>query len=263
MSGHAETHPRHRRILEILASDGEVAVQQLSERFSVTPMTIRRDLEALEKQGRLTRTHGGAVFTQQAIIEFAFHERGRVRQAEKQAIAREAAKLVEPGMTLVLDTGTTTLEVARALIGIPDLTVLTSSLAIASALHAHEKIDLVLLGGNVNRRSPDLTGLLTEENLERFRVQLAFVGADGADASGVFTTDMAIARVTRAMINCAHRAVLVTDSSKFARTSFVRYATWDKFNHVITDRQLPVTNSRWLCKTNADVRFVGEQKEEK
>jgi DeoR family transcriptional regulator of aga operon len=252
----AETHPRLGKILEMLAREGEVSVQQLSERFGVTSMTIRRDLETLEQQGQLTRTHGGAVFSQRAVIEFAFLERGRARQAEKQAIAREAARLIEPGMTLVLDTGTTTLEVARALAGVPDLTVLTSSLAIASAMHAYGNIELVLLGGTVRRRSPDLMGALTEENLERFRVNMAILGCDGADASGVYTTELSIARVSRAMINSAQNVVLVADSSKFERTSFVRFATWNQIHRVITDEEMPPAERKWLTKAVADVRFV-------
>ncbi len=254
MSPGIESHPRHRRILELLARDGEVSVQQLSSLFAVTPMTIRRDLEALEREGRLTRTHGGAVYSQRAVIEFAFLERGREHQAEKQAIAREAARLVEPGMRLVLDTGTTSLAVAHRLTGTPRLTVLTTSLAIASALHAHENIELILLGGNVRRSSPDLTGPLTEENLARFRVDIAFVGCDGADATGAYTTDMAVARVTRAMIGCARRVVLVADSSKFGREAFVRYAAWENFQQVITDGGLTSRARKWLKKARVELR---------
>jgi len=157
-------NPRHQKILDRLHQQGEVAVQELAEAFGVTPMTIRRDLDFLAEQNRLTRTHGGAMRSAPAVIEFAFLERNRERIAEKQAIARNAAALVEPGMTLVLDIGTTTLEVARSIASVPDLTVLTSSLAIASALYGRENINLTLLGGGVRRNSPDLSGPLTEEN---------------------------------------------------------------------------------------------------
>lgn len=263
MKKNPEAHPRRAKILELLAHDGEISVQHLTALFGVTPMTIRRDLEALENQGSLTRTHGGAIFSQRAVAEFAFLEQGRKHQREKEAIAREAAQLVQPGMTIVLDTGTTTLEVARAVAGISNLTVLTSSLAIASALHASNNVELVLLGGNVRRRSPDLMGPLTEENLDRFRVRMAILGADGADSTGVFTTELSIARVSRAMVQCARETVLVADSSKFEHPSFVRYADWKNISRVVTDDGLPSAARKWLSKAVGDVHYVRVAKERK
>ncbi|HOS43352.1 MAG TPA: hypothetical protein PK794_06650, partial [Armatimonadota bacterium] len=182
--------------------------------------------------------------------------RRRERIAEKQAIARAAAALVEPGMTLVLDTGTTTLEVARAIVGVPDLTVLTSSLAIASALYGRENISLILLGGGVRQHSPDLSGPLTEENLRRFRTHLAVLGADAADRDGLYTADQAIAAVSRAMIASAEETVLVADSDKFAKRAFVHFADWAEITHLVTDSGLGKDDQRWLAKAGVDVRVA-------
>jgi len=247
---------RRAQILDALASEGEVFVLDLSERLGVTPMTIRRDLEALERQSVLSRTHGGAIFSKQSVAEFAFLERNRTSITEKQAIAREAASLVEPGMTVVMDTGTTTLEVARALRGIDRLTVLTSSLAVASELHTHPGMEIVLLGGNVGKNSPDLFGALTEDNLRRFRVQLAILGADALDPRGLYTTGLNIARVSEAMIEVARDTVLVADSRKFQRESFVKFADWAAIRHVVTDAAVSPADRAWLDEAVRDVRYV-------
>jgi len=247
---------RREQILECLSSEGEVFVLDLAERLGVTPMTIRRDLEALEGQNVLTRTHGGAIFSKQSVAEFAFLERNRTSIDEKQAIARAAAALVEPGMTVVMDTGTTTLEVARALRGIDRLTVLTSSLAVASELHTHPGMEIVLLGGNVGKNSPDLFGALTEDNLRRFRVQLAILGADAIDERGLYTTGLNIARVSEAMIEVAKDTALVVDSRKFRRESFVKFADWPAIRHVVTDSGVGAADRAWLDKAVSDVRYV-------
>ena len=131
---------RQSGILETIRSAGGASVRDLAAHFHVSDMTIRRDLAFLESRGDLTRTHGGAVLSRTGIVEFTFKQKERLCAAEKQAIAAEAAALLRPGMTITLDTGTTTLEVARAIAGTRRLTVLTSSLPIASVLYASEGV---------------------------------------------------------------------------------------------------------------------------
>ena len=213
-------------------------------------MTVRRDLDALAHEGRLVRTHGGAMLSRPGVVEFAFQARGEVRSAEKRAIAAEAAALVRAGMSVSLDTGTTTLEVARAIAGIGDVRVLTSSLAVASALYAREGVELVLLGGVARKGSPDLQGEITEENLKRFSVDLAFLGADALSEKGLYTTDPAVARVSRAMMESARRRVVVADSSKFDATAFIRYAGWGEVDILITDSGANAS-ARRLLKSSA------------
>jgi len=252
----ASTCPRLEQILALLAGRGKVAVTELAERFDVSAVTVRRDLETLACQGRVIRTHGGAMLTAPAVAAFEFLDRRSARPAEKRAIARAAAAHVEPGMTLILDTGTTTLELARLLGAVPGLSVVTSSLAIASTLFAVPDLELILLGGTVNRSSPDLSGPLTVDNLRNFHADLAFLGADGADSTGFHTSSMAIAQVSRAMIDSADRAVLVTDSSKFARPAFVRIAGWKGLDGVVTDDGLAPAHRKWLRRKVAELTLV-------
>jgi DeoR/GlpR family transcriptional regulator of sugar metabolism len=248
--------PRTEKILALLSGRDEVSVAELAEHFAVTPMTIRRDLEALARQGRITRTHGGAFLAAPAVAAFQFQDRRTANPQQKRAIAEAAVALVEPGMTLVLDTGTTTLEVARRLGSVPNLTVLTSSLAIASSLFATPGIELILLGGTVNRNSPDLSGPLTVDNLHRFHPDLAMIGADGVDASGFYTSSLAIAQVSRAIIDSAQRAILLADSGKFDHPAFVRIANWDALDGMVVDEDLGDANRRWLGKVVANLVFA-------
>ncbi|HOJ60713.1 MAG TPA: DeoR/GlpR family DNA-binding transcription regulator [bacterium] len=250
------TNPRHVAILDLLAENGEVTVQHLARRFAVSEMTIRRDLVMLERAGELIRTHGGALLSKAGVIEFSFKKKERECAEEKQAIAREAAALVRPGMALTLDTGTTTLEVARAITRIKPLTVLTSSLAIASVLHAHDHVELVLLGGTARKGNPDLTGWITEENLKRFCVDLAFIGADGVSPEGIYTTEMNIGRVSQAMIAGAKQIVLVVDHRKFEQKSLVRFASWEAIHRVITDSQVSAKTRKWLRKLGKPITFA-------
>jgi len=240
------TSLRLQQILGLLAGRDGVGVAELAEYFQVTPMTIRRDLDTLEGQGRVVRTHGGAILAAPSVVAFSFQARRQVRMAEKKAIAREAARRVEPGMTVLIDTGTTTLELAKALPGVGDLRVLTSSLAIASALLAHDGLELVLLGGTVSRNSPDLSGPLTEDNLAAFRADIAFVGADALDENGLYTSSQQIARVSRTMLASAKKTVLMADSGKFGETAFARFAQWREIDELITDIGIDPSQRSWM-----------------
>ncbi len=249
----ARTSTRLEEILELLSTQREVTVAELKERFQVTQMTIRRDMNELEKQGLITRTHGGAILAAPAVASFAFQDRHQKHMPEKIAAAQAAAKLVEPGMKVVLDTGTTTLEVAKYIASIPGIQVLTSSLAIASSLFGNDKLELILLGGTVQQGSPNLTGLLAEENLKGFRPDISFLGADAVDDDGLYTETESIARVSQAMITSSQKAVLVADYSKFDKTAFVRFAKWKDIDTVIVGGKLTTSQRRWLKKSVSEI----------
>jgi DeoR family fructose operon transcriptional repressor len=248
---------RQEQIFELLQAQRELPVRTLAEQLAVTQATIRRDLDVLERAGRLVRTHGSARLSRVSVVEFSFAERSRQHGPAKRAIGAAAVKLLAPGMTLVLDTGTTTLEVAKALrqADMPGLTVLTSSLAIAAQLYTLEKLQLVLLGGLVRKSDPDLSGVLAEENLKRFKVDLAILGADAAAADGVYTSDLGIARISQAMIAAAQRCVLTIDSSKFEARGLYRFAEWPDFTDLLTDDGAAADIRAWLEKA-ASVTYV-------
>jgi DeoR/GlpR family transcriptional regulator of sugar metabolism len=247
---------RHDKILAVLAQGGEVSARELAQQFTVSLITIRRDLMLLERQGKLRRTHGGAILSPTRVVEFSFFERGRMRAEEKALIAREAAKLVRPGMAISLDGGTTTFEVAMVIREISPLTVLTPSLAIAAVLYAQANIELVLVGGMAGSNSPDLTGTLTEQNLKQFHVDLAFVGCDGIDHDGAYAKTVAVIRVCRAIVDGSDKIVLVADHSKFAKPSFSRFATLQEFDRIITDDRVPDATRQWLSDQSLPVTYA-------
>ncbi|HEY1107107.1 MAG TPA: DeoR/GlpR family DNA-binding transcription regulator, partial [Opitutaceae bacterium] len=159
---------RQTRIRERLSQQPGVSIAALAEEFDVSEMTIRRDFAALEEKSHVQRTHGGAVLTERMILEFDYRERREHNRAAKCAIAAEARMLVQPGQRLILDSGTTTLELAALLKDGERLTVITPSLAVASELQHAAGVEVILLGGVIRRGSPDLTGPVTEHCLELF-----------------------------------------------------------------------------------------------
>ena len=237
---------RKRRILELVAEAGEVSVSALAGEFGASQMTIRRDLEELVRTGQLSRTHGGAGPLGAGVIKFSFQSRQHLHAAEKRAIARVVARMIRPGMAISLDTGTTTLAVARMIAATPGLTVLTSSLAIASELYASRDLDLVLLGGSARRNSPDLVGPITEENLRRFRVHLAVLGADAIDREGTYAADESVCRIGRSMALNADRVVVAADSSKFTETAFALCLALKDIDLLVTDDGCPPEEREWL-----------------
>ena len=250
-------NPLHRRqtILTLAAEAGQVSAGDLAVQFNVNPVTIRRDLALLENQGLLQRAHGGAVLSRRAAVEFKFLQKGQQQHHQKVAIALQAAGMIEPGMSLTIDTGTTTLEVARRIACIPQLKVLTSSLAVASVLYPHENIDLILLGGSVRKGSPDLSGMVTQENLRQFRVNVAIVGADAAGPDGLYTNSLEVASISRAILAGADRAVFVVDSSKFHNTALANITDWSHVDCLVTDAGVQPKDRKWLDDLNTQVIY--------
>ncbi len=225
---------RRTAILETLRDEGRVLVGSLATRIGVSEMTIRRDLSELETAGIVTRTHGGAVPTGRLrflLSAFPHYE----LNACKAAIGKHAAGLVRSGQTVMLDTGTTALEVARHLPQDTAVTVLTTSLCVAQELYG-SALNVLLLGGFLRKEFPSLYGPLTESMLGSFHIDLLFMGCDGAHAvEGFYSADLHVSSLEQAMIRIADRVVVVTESHKFGKKSFVRYATPEKIHTLVTD----------------------------
>ena len=232
---------RRRELSHLLEAGRNVSTARLADRLGVSEMTIRRDLESLARNGQAIRCYGGAVAAGRVILEFEFDQRHRCQLEPKRRIGEAAAAAVQKGWTVFLDTGTTTLEVARAL-GARALpcTVVTSSLVVASQLWAQPQVELVLLGGRVRKGSPDLAGSGAEMMLDRLTADVAFLGADGIDAArGSFATDVECARVGERMAANARRCVVAADSTKLGRSGKARVLTVEQIDELITDRDAP------------------------
>jgi len=204
---------RREHIRRLVRAHNAVSIQDLACRFAVSEMTIRRDLDHLAEEGHIRRTHGGAQVAERMFFEFDFIARRQAHRREKQAIARRAAALVQPGSRIILDTGTTTLELAQQLKNHENLTVITPSLAVASVLQFATGVQVVLLGGVLMRGQPDLTGAVTEATLDMFAVDLAFTGADGIDREGtIYTADLRVAQVDQKIRRRAEHTYVLANS---------------------------------------------------
>jgi len=222
-------------ILERLSTGVSVAVSDLSVELEVSPATIRRDLELLEEQRLLTRTHGGAV-AHGVTYELPLRYKGARHAEEKRRIARIAAGLVADGMSVGLTGGTTTTEVARALVDRERLTVVTNALNIASELAVRPNLKLVVTGGVARRESYELVGPLAEGSLAGLNLDIVFLGIDGISPDVGLTTHHEVeAHTNRSLIERARRVVVVTDSSKIGNVAFAQICPLDLVDDLITD----------------------------
>ncbi|HEY6567884.1 MAG TPA: DeoR/GlpR family DNA-binding transcription regulator [Actinomycetota bacterium] len=227
-------------ILEDLSSDGAVGVAELSERLGVSSATIRRDLELLEQQRLLTRTHGGAV-GQGVLYELPLRYKSARHQEEKKRIAAAAAERVTDGAAIGLTGGTTTTEVARAVIDRQRLTVVTNALNIAGELAVRPNLKLVVTGGYARPESYELVGPLAEQSLAGLNLDVVFLGVDGiATDAGITTHHEVEAHTNRALIERARHVVVVTDSSKIGLVAFAQICPIDRIHEVITDGAVDV-----------------------
>ncbi len=246
---------RQDRIAEWIARQGECSIDELAERLGVSGMTVRRDLQALAERGKVIRTHGGATMAERVSFEFEFLKRMKEHQAAKEAIAAAAAAEVKDGESVLLDSGTTTLELARCLREKQRLTVVTTSLPIAAQLQYDRHIAVLLLGGYVRPSSADLTGAMTEANLEGLRADVAFVGAQGIDSrGGVYQDSPELARMLTKMAASAARVFVVADSSKLGKTALCRFGRLQDWAALVTD----AAADRSLCVSlkKAGVRVI-------
>ncbi|MHB9130721.1 MAG: DeoR/GlpR family DNA-binding transcription regulator [Armatimonadota bacterium] len=227
---------RWRDILTILAERGRIRVGHLAERLNVSEATVRRDLEAMQAQGMLQRTHGGAMLPKPTAFEVSFDESQSRALAEKRAIGLRAAALVQEGESLIIESGSTTLEMARYLAEMHKLTVLTNSLAIAKELSANEGIEILVLGGSLRRQSASLVGSWVSDLLRNVRVDKAFLGVNGLSADfGLSAPNVFTAESRAAMIAAARTRIALADHSKLGVENLYHVAPLDALDILVTD----------------------------
>jgi DeoR/GlpR family transcriptional regulator of sugar metabolism len=228
----AET--RRRLLLERIARQGFATLDELVKALGVSESTVRRDLEALDLAGSVKRTHGGAVYAGEVRAMPALEDRAASATAEKQAIGRATAALIEDGESVLLDGGTTTLEVARSLVGRP-LQVVTNSLPIAQLLTSSHATDLILIGGYVYPRTGVALGPLAIATMRGIRVRKAILGAGGVVADGVYNSNLLLVETERQMMACGQEVVIVADHTKFGRLALAKLCGLDEVSRVVSD----------------------------
>ncbi|WP_339315775.1 DeoR/GlpR family DNA-binding transcription regulator [Paenibacillus sp. FSL R10-2734] len=247
---------RYERIVELVNERGSIRVSELSTLCQVTEETIRRDLDRLEKAGRLLRSHGGAVSLRDRQPETPYAEREIMNAAEKQQIAREAVMMIKPGDRILLDASTTAWYMASHLPDMP-LTVLTNSIRVAAELSGKERIDVISTGGQLSRRSMSFVGHLAERSLELYHVDKMFFSCKGFHLErGASESNELQAMVKRKMISIAEQVILLCDSSKFGTQAFTHVATTSELDVVITDYSPSVDQLKQLQELNIAVTTV-------
>ncbi|WP_455382088.1 DeoR/GlpR family DNA-binding transcription regulator [Salinispira pacifica] len=228
---------RKLQIVEYLSLYRKATVQQLCNYFNVSSATIRNDLRDLDIKGQITRTHGGAMMREQAGFEPDISSRELEHVSEKKRIAMEALSLIEDGDTIALDTGTTTLELARALCGRKAVTVVTNDMKIALTLEECEGVSVVVMGGTLRRHFHSTVGDAGRAMIASLRVDKAFMGANSFSITdGASTPDLHTAETKRAMIGIAGKVIMLCGSEKLGRRSFASFATIDEIDVLVTDR---------------------------
>ncbi len=224
-------------ILKLLDESGQVNVKELSEQFGVSEVTIRNDLSQLELKNLLIRARGGAIKVDKVNFDLQISGKSVKNVREKGAIGRKAAKLIEEGDTIVLDSGTTTIEIIPYLRKFKNLTVITNGLNIAVALVEAENVKVIVPGGTLRKRNLSLVGSLAKDSFGQFFFDKLFLGADGIDINlGLSTPDLEEAALNRTMLKMAKKVIVVADSSKFRKRSMAVIAKINLIDVLVTDK---------------------------
>jgi len=228
---------RREGILRRIQRDGYVSASQLSKEYLVDASTIRRDLDALDRLGLVVRSHGGASI-RTAATEVPYDVKLGKNVSQKRDIARAVAALIGEGSSAVIDSGSTTLEVARALRSHRGLTVVTDDLRVAAELANQSDVRLIVTGGEVMPSVYTLIGEGAAATIRQYRVDFAILGADALDPVGLTNSNHFELPLKRAMIDCAERVIVVADSSKFGNRALVRIASIEEIDLIVTDEGL-------------------------
>ncbi|MBD7910744.1 MULTISPECIES: DeoR/GlpR family DNA-binding transcription regulator [Clostridium] len=250
--------PRERLeiIKQIVKRDKKLYVSKLSAKFDVTEETIRRDLEKLETEGLVTRTYGGAILnSQHTNEEIPFMKRSSTNLEFKEAIALKAVNLIEQGSTIVADSSSTVLETMRLLKDRTDITIITNSVE-ALILLSDSSVNVLSTGGNLKHRSKSLQGSISKNTISNYNVDVALVSCKAIDMNkGILESNEAEAELKKVMIEQASTIILLVDSSKFDRTSFVKMFEYKDIDYIITDEEPSEEWKEFFELNNIEVIF--------
>jgi DeoR family transcriptional regulator of aga operon len=248
---------RRQYILGLAQQQGRVLVTALAKDLGISPLTIRKDLDDLHERGILQRAHGGALLAKTgAIFDPSLKEKEKRQAEEKHKIAAAAAGFVQEGQCILLDSGTTTLAVAKALKKFRRLTIVTNSISIVAELSSTD-FEILVTGGSFRKNSSSLAGPLAEETLRDIHGDILFLGVDGFDLEiGLTTPNLVASRMNRAMVRSAATVIVVCDSTKFNRRSLSKIVDVTSIHHVITDSNLPAETAEAIRALNIQLTLV-------
>lgn len=241
--------PRKTDILEQARKAGRISVDALAERYSVTPQTIRKDLNDLCDRGLLQRVHGGAVLSS-GVANFGYEARRELAAEEKRKIGVKAATLIPDNCSLLINIGTTTEQVAAALHGKHNVLAITNNINVVNILHGNAEIDVIVAGGIVRRADGGVVGETAVDFIRQFKVDFAIIGASAIDEEGALLDyDYREVKVAQAIIENARHTILVADSMKYERSAPVRIGHISQMGSFVTDRA-PAEEITRICQEN-------------
>ncbi len=248
------TVERRDSIIQLIQKNGKVRVDNLSEKHEVSSVTIRNDLDFLEKKGILHRTHGGALIRKNVYEDPTLEEKQKLFQSEKQRIGERAIEMIDDGDSILLDSGTTAMEVAKRLSGKKNLTIMTNAINIALKLGSFENLNVMLTGGVLRKESFSLVGPEAEATISNYFFDKLFLGVDGLEIKyGLTTPNPMEAQLNRTMVDRAQQVIAIADSSKFGRHSFSYICDVDVISTIITDNKISSQFEAEFTRKNIDV----------
>ena len=251
---------RRRRVLDLVSQKGFISLNDLARSIRVSESTLRRDLDYWDQQGALKRTHGGAIYVGDGSALPALEERSARQVEEKNAIARTAVARMQDGDAILLDGGTTTLAVARLLIGRP-MQIVTNSLPIAQLFASSRETDLIILGGYVYPKTGVALGPLTIRMLPDIHVNQALLSVGGITAKGLFNSNLLLVETQRQIMRCADEVVVVADHTKIGRPALAFLSELKEVDTLIVDSNLKREQRLLLKQSGVRLIVAGEQEE--
>ncbi len=254
----APVRQRQEAILKLVRDKGYVTNESLARHFSVTPQTIRRDINALCDEGWLQRYHGGAA-PASSIENMAYSDRRVICLEEKQRIGEMVANQIPEKASLFINIGTTTEEVARALCDHHQLRIITNNINVAVILSKNENFDIMVTGGKIRNRDCALSGEATVDFIRQFKVDYGIIGISGIDSDGsLMDFDYGEVRAARTIIDNSRKVFLVADHTKFGRKAMVRLGNMTEIDALFTDREPPVPVVKMMKSAGGKIYTIGE-----
>lgn len=253
-----------KRIIDVknlIREEKVVTVEKISKLFGISPITVRRDFERLQKEGFINKVHGGAVYTESFEPEPVFIRQIKLSQNEKCAIAKEAAKRITDGDTVILESGSTCLAMVKYLINKKNIKISTAGIPVANELWklsmSKKDMEVSVCGGILRPDASTLIGPYAVEYFNSINADIAFLSAVGiSPEKGASTATRFDAELMRTIINCAKKAILISDSTKFGKYSYVNVASLTEFYEIITDKFLDEKIYTALKKNGINITLV-------
>lgn len=244
-------------ILELLIQHNSILVTDLATHLNVSSVTIRKDLTDLEREKKLYRNHGKAILIDPYIYNRNVSEKEKLYVEEKRLIGMKAASLITPKDSILIASGTTMHALARSIVPVDELTVITASMEVSNILASEKNIYIIQLGGILRHSSLSVVGKYAENILADFSCSKLFIGVDGIDLDfGITTTNMMEASLNRVMMQTAQKTIVLADSSKFGRRGFSKIADMEDVDHIITDSHIPPSTALRLEEMGIEVTIA-------